>query len=179
MHAFDSMERHVSRAKYEHPYRTGNWSAEIYPMPAFPTLVVSDAERSYRWYQDVLGFVDVFTVRGPKGAPVLAHLRWCRFGDVLLTPARALLDEPRGAGIVLNFSADEVDTLAARIRAAGAAIEEGPVDRPWNTRDVTVRDPDGYRLNFTAPQAAMLDRAASGETPSMDAIVAKLRGESR
>jgi catechol 2,3-dioxygenase-like lactoylglutathione lyase family enzyme len=173
------VERHVSQPRYEHPYRTGDWSSEIYPMPAFPTLVVSDSERSYRWYQDVLGFVDVFTVRGPSGVPALAHLRWCRFGDVLLTPARSALDEPRGRGILLNFSADEVDTLAERIRAAGAAIEEGPVDRPWNTRDVTVRDPDGYRLNFTAPQAAMLQRVAGGEAPSMDAIVSKLRGGPR
>jgi len=28
---------------------------------------------------------------------------------------------------------------------------EGPVDRPWNTRNVVVRDPDGYRLVFSTP----------------------------
>jgi catechol 2,3-dioxygenase-like lactoylglutathione lyase family enzyme len=166
----------MKHPNYEHPYRTGHWAGEIYPMPAFPTVLVSDAERSSRWYQDVLGFVDVFTMRGPTGAPLLAHLRWCRFGDVLLAPARAAVEEPRGRGILLNFSADDVDALAERIRAAGVAIDEGPVDRPWNTRDVTVRDPDGYRLNFTAPQAAMLDRVAAGEAPSMDAIIERLRG---
>ena len=162
--------------KYEHPYRSGDWQHEIYPMPAFPMLVVADLARSSAWYQDVLGFADVFTTRGRDGMPMLAHLRWCRFGDMLLTPARQPLDTPRGRGITLNFSADDVDAIAERARAHGAEIAEGPVDRPWNTRDVTLVDPDGYRLNFTAPQAEVLRRAVEGKAPSMEEIVAKLRG---
>lgn len=27
----------------------------------------------------------------------------------------------------------------------------GPVDQPWNVREVTVVDPDGYKLVFTMP----------------------------
>jgi hypothetical protein len=27
----------------------------------------------------------------------------------------------------------------------------GPIDQPWNVREVTVIDPDGYRLIFTMP----------------------------
>ena len=46
-----------------------------------------------------------------------------------------------------------VDELASRARAAGANVLEGPIDRPWNARDVTIADPDGYRLNFTGPSS--------------------------
>jgi catechol 2,3-dioxygenase-like lactoylglutathione lyase family enzyme len=173
-----SPEPCMTRPKYEHPYRSGDWPHEIYPMPAFPTLIVTDVERSSRWYQDTLGFVDVFTMRRQDGTPLLAHLRWCRFGDVLLTTGQTPVEEPRGQGITLNFSAEEVDTLGERVRAAGATIAEGPIDRPWNTRDLTLRDPDGYTLNFTAPQDAMLQRVVAGEAPSMDEIVARLRGRS-
>lgn len=27
----------------------------------------------------------------------------------------------------------------------------GPADQPWNAREFTVLDPDGYRLTFTQP----------------------------
>jgi hypothetical protein len=37
-----------------------------------------------------------------------------------------------------------------RAREAGANVT-GPIDRPWNVREVTVMDPDGYRLVFTVP----------------------------
>jgi len=73
----------------EYPYRQDGWEKQIYPMPSFPLLAVSDMERSSRWYQDVLGFADVFTMRGRDGAPLLAHLRWCTYADILLTPTRA------------------------------------------------------------------------------------------
>jgi catechol 2,3-dioxygenase-like lactoylglutathione lyase family enzyme len=169
----------VTQPKYEHPYRSGDWTREFYPMPAFPSLTVSDAERSSRWYQDALGFVDVYTMRLPHGAPAIVHLRWCRFGDLLLVPALSSLEAPRGAGVTVNFSADDVDVLAERVRAAGVAIEEGPIDRPWKTRDLTLRDPDGYRLNFTAPQAALLQRVAAGTAPTMAEIEARLRGNRR
>jgi hypothetical protein len=34
-----------------------------------------------------------------------------------------------------------VDELAERARAAGANVLDGPIDRPWNARDVTIADP--------------------------------------
>lgn len=166
----------MSQVKYEHPYRAGDWTQDIYPMPAFPTLMVTDVGRSSRWYQDVLGFADVFTARASDGTEVLAHLRWCRFGDLLLAPQRTPLEGSPGQGIVLNFAAEEVDALAERVRVVGAAIAEGPVDRPWNTRDLAVHDPDGYRLNFTAPQQALLQRIVAGEVPTMEEIAARIRG---
>jgi len=136
-----------------HPYRADGWDREIYPMPAFAVIAATDLAASSRWYQDVLGFVDVFTMRGPDDRPLLAHLRWSKWGDVLLTQARTPVELP-GRGITLNFMTLAVDELAERARAAGANVLEGPIDRPWNARDVTIADPDGYRLNFTGPSSS-------------------------
>lgn len=160
---------------YRYPYRPEGWATDIYPMPAFVQLAVADVERSSSWYQRVLGFADVFTMRGANGAPVLAHLRWCTFGDVMLVPAPAPVDEPRGAGVMLYFSAGDVDAIAERASAQEVAPFEGPVNRPWNTREVTFADPDGYRLTFSAPTAEVLARAASGNAESMESVVERLR----
>jgi catechol 2,3-dioxygenase-like lactoylglutathione lyase family enzyme len=127
---------------------------EIYPMPSFPMLSVSDAAKSSRWYQDSLGFTHVFTMNGPDDTPSLVHLRWVKYADLLMGP-RPSVAEPRGAGVVLNFSAylagRTVDEIAARAEAAGATIVSPPGDRPWNARDCTIADPDGYQLTFSEP----------------------------
>jgi uncharacterized glyoxalase superfamily protein PhnB len=124
---------------------------EIYVMPAYPTLQVSDLVASERWYREALGFGHIVTMPGPDGRPLLAHLRWARYADLLLAPEREAPAGPRGVGVTLGFTVAEgtVDALAERARAAGATIVAGPVDRPWNVRELTVADPDGYRLTFS------------------------------
>jgi uncharacterized glyoxalase superfamily protein PhnB len=155
----------------EYPYRAAGWETEIYPMPSFPMLVVSDLETSSAWYQRSLGFADVFTMRGPENRPLLAHLRWCTCADLLLTPARTPLEGNPGVGMTLNFATVNVDELAARARDAGATIVAGPINRPWNTRDVTIADPDGYLLNFTAP----LSQDEGVRRESFDRLVERAR----
>lgn len=125
---------------------------EIYPMPFFARLIVRDLAASSTWYQDVLGFKHIFTMPG------LAHLRWIKYADLLLSPPGdgKALPEPRGVGVSLNFSMFErfdgsVDALAEHAKKMGANIVSGPLDRPWNVRELTVLDPDGYHLVFSAP----------------------------
>jgi catechol 2,3-dioxygenase-like lactoylglutathione lyase family enzyme len=121
---------------------------EIYPMPFFVKLKVSDVERSTEWYARALGFRALFVMSHPvTGRPVTSHLRRARNQDILLVPgARGSGDE--GCDIYLNLDGS-VDELAASARAAGAEPSEGPADTPWNTREVTFKDPDGYLLTFT------------------------------
>lgn len=125
-------------------------SIEIYPMPAFPTLEVNDLNASSRWYQEVLGFQHIATLPGPDSRPGLVHLRWAKYADLLLTWPRQTLTSSRGLGVTLYFAVSEnrIDALADQARAAGSTILEGPVDRPWNIREVIIADPDGYRLSF-------------------------------
>jgi uncharacterized glyoxalase superfamily protein PhnB len=117
---------------------------EFYPMPSFPALAVHDIEKSSRWYQDVLGFTHVFTMPG------LVHLRWTKYADLLLRASPPIL-ETKGIGITLNYAVTDgtLDALAARAKKAGAIFIQEPGDRPWNARDFTIADPDGFALTFT------------------------------
>ena len=124
---------------------------EIYPMPMFPTLAVADVGASAEWYAEVLGFGTVFVLPGTDGAPVLAHLRWRKYADVLLVPGWGRSPSGRkGVGVSLSFLVGDVsvDAMAERLVERGVELDEGPVTRAWNTREIVVMDPDGYRLVF-------------------------------
>jgi uncharacterized glyoxalase superfamily protein PhnB len=130
---------------------------EIYPMPSFPTLIVKDVEASSNFYQNALGFKHIFTMPGPDGQPSLVHLRWTKYADLLITKSRdgKELREPRGIVISLNFNMFEhfhgdMEAFANHARENGASAT-GPIDQPWNVREVTVIDPDGYKLIFMVP----------------------------
>jgi uncharacterized glyoxalase superfamily protein PhnB len=127
-------------------------AAEYYPMPSFPMLMVADLAGSSRWYQEALGFADVFSMRAPDGTPVLAHLRWRKYADLLLRAGQPT-SEKKGVGLTLNFACNEslaaLDALAERARTAGARVIQEPGDRPWNVRDFTIADPDGFALTFS------------------------------
>jgi uncharacterized glyoxalase superfamily protein PhnB len=135
---------------------------EIYPMPLFPMLVVNNLELSANFYQNVLGFKHIFTMPGPNGQPALVHLRWAKYADLLMSRPRdgQELSGPKGVGISLNFNMvdhfnGDMDAFAKHARANGATIT-GPINQPWNVREVTVFDPDGYQLIFTMPLKANL-----------------------
>lgn len=57
--------------------------------------------------------------------------------------------------MALSFSAylagRTVDEIAAQAEAHGAWVASPPTDMPWNARECTIEDPDGYRLTFTEP----------------------------
>lgn len=124
---------------------------EIYPMPMFPTLAVRDVGASVGWYAEQMGFGTVFVMPGADGEPVLGHLRWRKYADVLLVPdAGSDGKGVKGMGVTLSFLVGDlnVDAMAERLASNGVAVAEGPVTRPWNTREIVVVDPDGYRLVF-------------------------------
>ena len=130
---------------------------ETYPMPCFPMLIVKDLQASSNFYQNALGFRHIFTMPGPGGQPSLVHLRCVKYADLLIGTPRDGRDlpEPKGIGISLNFNMLEyfdgdMDAFAKHARENGANVT-GPIDQPWNVREVTVLDPDGYKLIFTMP----------------------------
>ena len=125
---------------------------EVYPMPMFVTLAVGDPNELAEWYVSALGFGVMF--QGP-----VVHLRRHKYQDILLVPGSGLPGGP-----TISFSVDgEVDALAARARAVapiGKVAIDGPIDTPWNTRDLRVTDPAGHRLVFTGRR---LERDAETE----------------
>ena len=128
---------------------------EIYPMPMFPTLSVGDVTVSVEWYTKRLGFVSIFTLPAPDGGTAMAHLRWRKYADLLLVPDSAPSEDahPKGVGVAFSFLAGltTVDEMATNLAMGDVEVAEGPITRPWNTRDIVVHDPDGYTLVFFEP----------------------------
>lgn len=115
-------------------------------MPFFARLEVRDLAASLQWYQEKLGFLNLYTLDGPHG-PIMGHLRFAKYADMMLVPEQSSAASPKGQGLVFYFTVNkgELDPLAAQ---AGDAVIEGPVNRPWNARECVVQDPDGFTLVF-------------------------------
>lgn len=130
---------------------------DFYPMPAFVRIAVSDLACSMAWYESVLNFRRVFLMPGPEGVPTLAHLRFARYADVLLIPGGKPGDASPGVTLCYTMpDAQTVDALAEHMRRHGQEPAEGPVNRPWNVRELIVLDPDGFRLSFNQQVNAAL-----------------------
>ncbi|HEU4880606.1 MAG TPA: VOC family protein [Longimicrobium sp.] len=117
------------------------------------SLTVKDLEQSVAWYHGVVGFaVDQRMERDGELRAVAV-----RAGDV-----RLLLNKDDGAkgwerakGEGVSFmitTAQDIDALAARIRAGGGTLDSEPADMPWGVRAFRVRDPDGFRIAFSSPR---------------------------
>jgi len=48
----------------------------------------------------------------------------------------------------LSIEVDDLDATLAKVRAAGFAVEYGPVDEPWGVRRFYLRDPFGRLVNI-------------------------------
>jgi catechol 2,3-dioxygenase-like lactoylglutathione lyase family enzyme len=127
-------------------------TTDIYPMPAFVTIESSNLDRTVDFFVNGLDFVSLFTLPGPGGAPALVHLRRWRYQDILVVPGAP--QPGTGWSISMAAVAEDLPALAARASAHGDNTVDGPRDTPWNTREVTVTDPDGYRIVFTAQRPA-------------------------
>ena len=116
------------------------------------SITVADIQKSMAWYRDAVGFevAQQFERDGALRAVAL------QAGDV-----RILLnqddgakgwDRAKGEGISIQFiTSNNVDDLAARIKASGSAIDSEPADMPWGMRMFRLRDPDGFKLVFSSP----------------------------
>ncbi len=128
---------------------------EIYPIPLFPTLSVADVAASLEWYTNRVGFESAYSLPMPGGGLAMAHVRWRKYADLLLVPDSdpSNTAHPKGIGVSFSLLVDTttIDEMASDLTNSGVEIAEGPIDRPWNTRDIVVHDPDGYRLVFFEP----------------------------
>jgi uncharacterized glyoxalase superfamily protein PhnB len=138
----------------ESPAPTANRDIQPEPFQALSlaaSLTVKDLERSLAWYHDVVGFaIDQRMERDGQLRAVAV-----RAGDV-----RLLLNKDDGAkgwerakgeGISLMITtAQDIDGIAARIRAGGGTLDSEPADMPWGVRAFRVRDPDGYRFAISS-----------------------------
>jgi lactoylglutathione lyase len=107
-------------------------------------LFVADLERSVAFYRDVIGVPfrlegDGYVEFATRGARFGLYDR-DRLGELTgHDPGR-----PGRPGGEVVFLVADVDAEAERLRAAGATVLRGPVDRPWGHRTLHVEDPDGF-----------------------------------
>jgi lactoylglutathione lyase len=107
-------------------------------------LFVADLGRSVAFYRDVVGLP--FRLQGD--GYVEFATQGARFGLY----DRNRLDEltgqdsttPGRPGGEVVFLVADVGAEAERLRAAGATLLKGPVDRAWGHRTLHVEDPDGF-----------------------------------
>ena len=102
-----------------------------------------------RFYTDVLGFIvaerwtDAGVLRG-----VMLKAGVCELGLSQDDWAKGR-DRKKGQGMRIWCKTEQdVDALAARIKAAGWRLTEEPRDQPWGARSLSVDDPDGFGLTI-------------------------------
>ncbi len=117
---------------------------------ATPGYTVNDIHRSLAWYQNVLGCIVVE--------------RWEREGKLFGATLRAGAvdfhlgqddwqkgrDRVKGEGFrVYCTTSQDIDAIAAGIKARGGTLLHEPQDEPWGERDFAVLDPDGFKITIS------------------------------
>ena len=122
-------------------------------------IAVRDVRGSFKWYQSVFG--------QPETRPEHEY-----FGQILDTDGSVLLclhqwgahehpslrspgEAPPGNGLLLFFRVDDFDMALQRARALVTRLEEEPhVNSNTQTREFSLRDPDGYYVTISALPAS-------------------------
>ncbi|MGE0454044.1 MAG: VOC family protein [Vicinamibacteria bacterium] len=122
---------------------------------ATPGFTVDDLEKSLAFYVDVLGFhvKERWQEGGElRGAELVAGSVSFYLGQDDWKKGR---DRVKGVGFrIYCTTAQDLDALADGIRRRGGTLSEGPVDRPWGSRDFAVEDPDGFKITISTPMGA-------------------------
>ncbi|WP_208279601.1 glyoxalase superfamily protein [Massilia oculi] len=109
-----------------------------------PILRIFDEAKAREFYVDYLGFTVDWDHRFGPGMPL--YLQVSR-GDCVLH-----LSEHHGdccPGAALRIEVDDVDGLHAELAAKQYGYARpGIEDTPWETRELSVKDPFGNRLTF-------------------------------
>jgi PhnB protein len=114
-----------------------------------PHIVVRDAARAAKWYEEALGAEERSRIPVPGGKLMSVEL-W--FGDSAVMVA----DEFPGMGVlspqsvgatstVLNLYVEDVDSLWERAVGAGAEVLHPLGDTFWGDRHGQITDPFGHR----------------------------------
>src|SRR5439155_26229450 len=114
-----------------------------------PSFTATDLRRSMAFYRDVLGFVigDEWRENGElAGCEIHAGAVTFMLGQDDFKKGR---DRQKGIGTrVWCHTAQDLDRLAAEIKARGGMLDQEPQDMPWGDRAFMITDPDGFKLTF-------------------------------
>lgn len=114
-----------------------------------PSFTATDLQRSIAFYRDVLGFVigEEWREKGTlMGCEIHAGAATFMLGQDDFAKGR---DREKGIGTrVWCHTAQDLDRLAADIKARGGQLDQEPQDMSWGDRVFMISDPDGFKLTF-------------------------------
>jgi uncharacterized glyoxalase superfamily protein PhnB len=115
------------------------------------SLTVADIHKSMAWYRDVIGFeVQQQHERDGQLRAVALKAGSVRIMINQEDGAKGW-DRTKGEGFSLLFmTEDNLDEMAAKIKASGSTLDTEPADMPWGVRMFRMRDPDGFKLVFSS-----------------------------
>ena len=136
------------------PRKSGNGGDGLAFSSASPSFTVNDLEKSLGWYRDVLGFKVEEEWKDDHGKVMGMSLK---AGNVSFMIGqddwKKGRDRKKGDGFRLYCETKKsVDDLARKIESKGGRLDSPPTDQPWGTRDITVTDPDGFKITIAVPK---------------------------
>lgn len=109
------------------------------------TLFVADVREVGDFYRDVLRLREVFadevSVVFALGGTLLNVLHVSAAAEVVAPAEPAVVGSAPNA--LLTLWVEDVDAVCRQLEQRGAALLNGPVDRPWGKRTAAFRDPAG------------------------------------
>ncbi len=138
-------------------------AAQQVPNPALRLnhvgIYVKDFDESMRFYTQVLGFREAFTIKDKDGKPTLAYLQITRDTFLELAPANA--QRPVGLSHIGIWPTD-LNAAVTTLRERGVKVDD-PRTGSTKTSITSVMDPNGVRLELldflpgSLPRKAMDD----------------------
>jgi len=113
------------------------------------SLSVKDLDASLAWYTNVLGFS--IMQKHERGGSVRAISLSAGAAQVLINQDDGAKGTDRAKGEGMSFmltTADNIDDLAAKAKAAGATLDSEPAEF-GGRRAFRLRDPDGFRFTIS------------------------------
>ncbi|MFE3575904.1 VOC family protein [Lysinibacillus sp. NPDC059133] len=119
---------------------------EFYQMPLFVKLKVSNIEKSKYWYANILNFNSVFDFPDANGTTSMTHLRGAKYQDLML-----LKDEEVSTSnsVIINVFSNNIHSIYLAALENKTKIIQQPTVQPWNAKELTIEDPDGYVFTIT------------------------------
>src|SRR5271165_1022017 len=107
-------------------------------------IYVKDFDESMRFYTEIMGFPEAFTIKDQNGKPTLAYLQINRDQFLELAPATA--ERPVGLSHIGIWPEDLNATVAA-LRQRGVKLDD-PRTGATKTSITNATDPNGVRLEL-------------------------------
>jgi lactoylglutathione lyase len=117
-----------------------------------PSFTVNDLQKSLAWYRDVIGFKpgETWERNGQlMGVELKAGTSYFMIGQDDWQKGR---DRKKGEGFrIYCETTRDVDAIAREIKARGGQLDSEPRDQEWGVRDISVTDPDGFKITIAKP----------------------------